>query len=155
MGRFQTSRLISASVDEVFSHITDLGHLPDWLEGEIGVLAPETLPDSKTLRDRREFEVQLSRWGVSVLVQARVEEFVPDAKFSYRQISGFFQTWAHSQVLQAHAPQLTLLTDIVDFRLPFGLVGAVFDDLLICRDIERILNRRLERIEEHFRGRAS
>jgi ligand-binding SRPBCC domain-containing protein len=149
MGHLQTSRLIPAPVGDVYRHVVNPEHLTQWLAPEIEVEFPETLP---VLREQSEFVVRFRRFNKTVEGRFRVEEMVPRERVTYRQISGLFKSWRHTQVLRAHDDKTTLLTDLVDFKLPYGIVGSLVDDLFATRDLERILNQRLVRIEERFQG---
>ena len=151
MGHLQISRLIPAPTSEVFRHITELRNLPDWLGpasfSGLQVDFPSSLPQ---LKERAEFEAVFVRFGVSVHVVARVDECELNKRFAYHQVSGFFRSWSHTQVLTSHDANTTVLTDLVDFRLPYGIFGALADDLFLRNDLEKILMHRLIRIEHHF-----
>jgi hypothetical protein len=49
---------------------------------------------------------------------------------------------------------MTLITDVVDFTMPGGVLGSLADDLFVRSDIERLLKHRLIKIEERFLGPA-
>ncbi len=110
---------------------------------------PETLP---VLREQTEFAVTFFRYGKITLSRFRVDDYKPRERFSYRQLSGFFKLWVHTQVLSIHDSKTTLLTDLVDYQLPFGIAGAIVDDLFANREIERLLQQRLLKIQERFEG---
>lgn len=147
MGHLQTSHLIPAPSDEVFRYVTELQNLSEQLRGHIEVSFPF---DQPKLGLHQEFEMVLSRFSVSLHVVARVEAMDVGERFSYRQVTGFFRSWSHTILLRRHDEKTTLLTDLVEFQMPFGILGAVVDDVFVRRDIEKILNDRLRRIEEHF-----
>ncbi|MES2965584.1 MAG: SRPBCC family protein [Bdellovibrionota bacterium] len=149
MGHLKTSRLIPAPIGEVYRHVVNPEHLPQWLTPAIEVEFPETLT---VLRERSEFSVRFRRFNQTVDAVFRVEEMKPRERVTYRQVSGFFRLWRHTQVLRAHDERTTLLMDLVDFKMPYGIFGTLADDLFASRDLERILKQRLVRIEERFSG---
>ena len=104
------------------------------------------------LREQSEFEVIFKRFGRRVDAVFRVEEMKPREIVTYRQVSGFFKSWRHTQTTRVHDERTTLVTDIVDFQLHYGIAGSLADDLFVRADIERILQERLQRIEERFSG---
>ena len=67
-------------------------------------------------------------------------------------MSGFFKSWVHTQVLVVHDAKTTVLTDLVDYQLPYGILGALVDDVFANKEIERLLKERLLRIQERFEG---
>lgn len=149
MGHLQTSRLIPAPIGEVYRHIVNPEHMTQWLTPEIDVEFTEPIP---VLREQSEFTVRFRRFNKVVDAVFRVEEMKPRERVTYRQVSGFFKAWRHTQVLRTHDEKTTLLTDLVDFKLPYGIFGTLLDDLYAHRDLERIMNQRLVRIEERFSG---
>lgn len=104
------------------------------------------------LREQSEFAVTFFRYGKITVSRFRVDDYKPHERFSYRQVSGFFKSWVHTQVLSVHDSKTTLLTDIVEYQLPFGIAGALIDDLFAKREIARLLQDRLLRIQERFEG---
>ncbi len=151
MGHVQVSRLIPARQGDVFRYVTDLSNISEWLDPSMDADFPSGLP---ILRPATEFELAFTRFGRTVTGRFRVDEYKPRDLFSYRQMSGFFKTWVHTQLLSAHDEKTTLLTDVVEFKMPYGLLGALADDLFVSRDIERMLKHRLQKVEERFLGPA-
>lgn len=151
MGHVQVSRLIPASQGDVFRYITDLGHLPEWLDLSMEVEFPAGNP---VLRAQSEFRLKFMRFGRAVDAHFRVDEFQARERFSYRQLNGFFKSWVHTTLLSAHDSKTTLMTDVVDFQMPFGLIGALVDDLYARSDLESLLRHRLVKVEERFLGPA-
>lgn len=144
MGHVQTSRLIPEKTGEVYKWLADPLNFRQWLKGRIELDFPKAL---EPLKMHSEFEVFLTRYGLSARAVIRVEEMVPGVRLSYRQVAGVFRQWNHTQILKAHGRDSTLLTDLVDFQLPLGIFGALVDDLWVRREIESILNYRLAAIE--------
>lgn len=149
MGHIQASRLIPASPGDLFRHITAVENLPQWVGANMEVEFPSPIP---VLREQSEFEITFRRFGRTTNASFRVDEMKVRERFAYRQTAGFFRSWVHTQVLRAHDQKTTLLTDYVDYELPYGIVGALVDDLFATRDIERLLKERLVKIEERFQG---
>lgn len=148
MGFVQTSKLIPASVGDVYRHITDLAHYPSWVSGHFEVDLPGEIP---VLREMVQFELCFKRFGIKRTGRFRVDELVPRERVVYRQLEGVFKRWVHTQVLVKHGPKMTLLSDHVEFELQYGIFGAIADDVFVRRDIETILNERLSRIAAFFR----
>jgi len=148
MGHVQVSRLIPASASDVCRHISNLENLADWLRPELDAQWPNhRIPQ---IKEGEMVSLYLARFNVAMRVAARVVRVAPGEGYTYQQAVGLFRYFQHTQTITAHDEKTSLLTDIVDFRMPFGLVGALLDDLLIKRDIERILMARLTRIEKRF-----
>ena len=65
-----------------------------------------------------------------------------------RQKLGIFNSWSLTQQLEDHGSGSTLLKDIVEYEMPLGILGRLADDLLIRREIRRLLESRHEKIRE-------
>lgn len=153
MGHVQTSKVIPADSNALYAFLADLQNVSELLGGRLAVEFPRTPPQT---RAQAEFEVMLTRFHVTVRVIARVEEAVPGERIAYRQISGFFRQWHHLMLIREHGPGQSVLTDIVEFKMPGGLLGSLADDLIVKGDLTRLLEFRATKIAEHFeRGRAS
>jgi len=46
------------------------------------------------------------------------------------------------------------MTDVVRYRLPFGIIGRAVHSLKVRRDIGKIFDYRFKRIDELFAGHA-
>ena len=152
MGFVQTSKLIPASVGDVYRHITDLTHFPSWVSGHFEVDLPGEIP---VLREAVQVELAFKRFGIRRNGLFRVDELVPRERVVYRQLQGVFKTWVHTQVLVKHGPKTTLLSDHVEYELHYGILGAIADDVFVRRDVETILNDRLLRIAAFFRDSSA
>lgn len=147
MAHVQAEHLIPAPVGLVFKHIADFNHLGFWLPPE---LQAEISSLPKSIGEKSEIEARLARYGISLRMRVRLTEFLPEKSLVYRQVQGFFASWEHIQKLKAHDPATTLLTDLVDFEMPFGIVGALIDDLFMRNEVRRILQYRQEQIAASF-----
>lgn len=151
MGHLQVSKLIAAPVEAVFAHVTRFENLPLWL-GDGLKIDVVTLP--KEVKERAEAEFVFRRFGFVMRVRARIEELRHPERISYRQTEGFFREWSHTQILRAHDSRTTLLTDLIEFKMPLGIIGALADDLVVRREIERCFAERSERIDEILKDRV-
>lgn len=152
MGHVQVSRLIPASTGEVYRYLVDLENLSEWLDPSLEADFLNGGPP--VLRAQTEFQIKFTRFGRTVDSTFRVDEMKPREKFSYRQMQGFFKTWVHTQILSVHDAKTTLVTDVVEFEMPYGLLGALADDLFVRGDVQRLLQYRLSKVEERFLGPA-
>lgn len=147
MGLIQVSKLIPTSAERLYEFLTDLKSLPEILGASLQIDVPaRSLP----LRENTEIEVFV-QWSTFKMRHVLwFEDLKAPQKISYRQISGVMSEWRQTELLHPHSGEATLLTDIVEFKLPLGLLGTLLDDLLMRRRIESHLRNRMCRIENHF-----
>ena len=149
MGHVQTSRVIPTDPATLYALVADLQNVPEQMRGRLEIEFPSGTPIVQPLT---EFEAVLTRFHITARVVVRVEVADPGKRLSYRQLSGAFSEWWHLTMFEEHGPRQTLMTDIVDFSVPGGLLGSILDDLVICGEVKRLLNHRSLKIAERFGG---
>ncbi len=150
MAHLQISQLIEAPKLEVFRYLTTPSHIPALLEPAIHV---EVLSPDSELKRGDELHFNMTRFGLSQSIRFRIEDLLPGSRLTYRQSEGIFAAWTHTMKFEEHNERVTLVTDLVDYQVPMGILGFLADDLLIKGDMGRVLKQRLDRAKNHFEGR--
>jgi ligand-binding SRPBCC domain-containing protein len=146
MAHIQISELIPAPRQAVFEYLTDPKNLVDLLEPIVQV---EVLNDV-ALKRGNEFHFNMTRFGLTQSVRLRIEDVLLGSRMTYRQSEGLFVSWVHSMKFDDHDDRSTLVTDLVDYQVPFGILGYLTDDLLLKNDMRHLLAHRLRKAKEHF-----
>ncbi|MCB0385885.1 MAG: hypothetical protein KDD43_10875, partial [Bdellovibrionales bacterium] len=136
MAHLNCSLVIPGPIKEVFDFLCDPRRVPHLLEGRIDVEVVNAEPE---LQKGAEFTYLMTRVGISQQVRYRIEDLTRGTVMTYRQTEGVFRKWVHTQKFSTHGKNETLVTDVVDYELPFGLVGHVLDDLVFRKDLRQIL----------------
>ncbi|MGE0526581.1 MAG: hypothetical protein AB7G93_15550 [Bdellovibrionales bacterium] len=147
MAHLQISQLIPAPRFETFDYLTNPSNLPQLLQP---IVQAECLTPNLELKRGVEIHFMMTRYGLSQSVRFRVEDVVKGSRMTYRQVEGLFATWTHTTRFDEHAAAMTLVTDLVDYRLPMGLLGHLANDLIVKSDMKNLLGHRLNRAKEHF-----
>lgn len=100
------------------------------------------------LQQGAEFLFLMERFGVEQTVRYTVDKIVHGHSLTYRQVSGIFASWQHTMKFEDHGNGQTLVSDIVDYEMPFGLLGRLADDFYMHREVQKILEHRLTRAYE-------
>ena len=147
MAHLQISELIPATRNEVFDYLTSPENLPGLLKPiiDVQVLTPE-IP----LKRGNELHFMMSRFGLSQSVRFRVEDVLKGSRLSYRQTEGLFSSWTHTMKFDDHGEKTSLVTDIVDYHVPLGILGHLTDDLILKNEMSRLLSRRLQKARDYF-----
>jgi ligand-binding SRPBCC domain-containing protein len=147
MAHLQISQVIPVPRMEVFAYLADPKNLPFLLSPtvDVQVLTPET-----QMRRGNEFHFKMTRFGLTQSVRFHVEDVLPGTRLVYRQSEGLFRSWVHAMKFEEHGKDSTRVVDLVDYELPFGILGFLSDDLLLKRDLTRLLENRLTKAKEHF-----
>jgi len=154
VSRFHTLRReqwIPRPLEEVFAFFSDARNLeritPPWLGFRILTPGPIRLAAGTRLRYR------LSLHGLPLYWTTEIRRWEPPFRFIDVQLSGPYRLWHHTHRFEAFRGG-TRMTDIVRYRLPFGLLGRAVHALKVRRDVEQIFDYRLERIGELFAAAA-
>lgn len=143
MAHFEYSAVISAPRSKVYDFLTDITNLklimaPDY---KIELTSPLT-----KMKAEEEYQLRVTRYGISMLWGVMIEDFKPNEEFRDRQTYGPFALWVHTHKFEDHGPG-TLLTDLIEYDVPFGLIGKLADDIIIRRELQKIFRHRHEKLQ--------
>lgn len=141
MAHLELSTIVPASRGEVFDYLADPNNMPEMLKGHIDVIV-ET--PNMPVKKGSEFQFSMTRFGMTQRVRLKIEDFVKSSRLSYRQSEGIFDMWLHVILLEEKAPRETIVTDLIDYQLPLGLLGHLADDLFVRRDMQSMLECRIK-----------
>ncbi len=147
MAHLQLSQLLPTSRLEAFDFLTCPDNLPNLLLPLIDV---QVLTPDIPLKRGNEVHFMMTRFGLSQSVRFRVEDVLRGSRLTYRQSEGIFASWTHTMKFEDYGNGQVQVIDIVDYEVPFGLLGFLADDLLLKRDMRKILSERLKRALDHF-----
>ena len=137
---------------EVFAFFSDAANLealtPPWLHFKI--LTPRPIQIAAgTLIDYR-----LRMFGIPFYWQTRIEEFEPGVRFVDSQVRGPYAQWWHVHEF-CETSTGTEMIDRVDYRMPWGPLGAVTHAILTRQQLQTIFAYRQQRIEDIFSGQTA
>jgi ligand-binding SRPBCC domain-containing protein len=142
---------IPRPLDEVFPFFSDARNLeeltPPWLGFRILTTGPILIAAGTRIRYR------LAWHGLPVTWTTQIRRWDPPFRFIDVQLSGPYQLWHHTHRFETRDGG-TRMTDVVRYRLPFGMIGRAVHTLKVRRDVERIFDYRFERIGERFAAAA-
>ncbi|MDE3167592.1 MAG: SRPBCC family protein [Acidobacteriota bacterium] len=136
-------------IDEVFAFFSDARNLeaitPSWLGFRILTTGPIRIAEGTRIRYR------LRLHGIAVGWETEIREWKPPHRFADVQLRGPYQLWHHTHRFESKDGG-TLMTDIVRYRLPLGILGRLVHRLKVRRDVERIFDYRAQHIPGLFRA---
>lgn len=138
---------------EVFAFFSDPANLealtPPWLRFE--VLTPRPLPRGEGAL----FDYRITVRGLPLRWRTLIETFVPGERFVDRQIAGPYALWHHTHRFEDLPDGGTRMTDLVRYKLGWGLAGRIAAALWVRRDVARIFAYRKAVLAERFSGPAA
>ncbi len=147
MGQVQNSVVISAPINQVYLFHTQVKNLVDMISGTIDI---EMLSAETEFKKGYELEFYLGRFGINRRCKILVEELLASQKIEIKQSLGLFKSYRHVVEFTDHGSGKTLVSDYISYRLPFGLLGYLADDLFFRNDLQKIIDQRYRRLEAKF-----
>ncbi len=139
--------MLARPLPEVFPFFAGARNLerltPPWLSFQ--VLTPEPI----TMRVGTLIDYRLQIHGIPLRWTTRIDEWEPGGAFVDRQIAGPYRLWHHRHSFRAQG-DTTVVTDAVDYSLPFGILGEIAHRLFVRRDLERIFAYRQDAAEREL-----
>lgn len=130
--------------EEVFAFFADAHNLealtPPLLRFRVITPAPIRMGPGTLIR----YELRVRRVPVSWLTE--ITEWDPPYRFVDEQIGGPYTLWHHTHTFEPIGDGDTLMRDVVRYRIGFGPLGLLANQLVVRRDVERIFDFRAQRI---------
>jgi len=150
--RLERTQRIERPLPEVFAFFADAANLeaitPSFLRFRILTRPPIEMRVGALI------DYEISLLGVPMKWHTRIAEWEPNARFVDEQLSGPYAYWYHTHAFEAQG-NATLMRDTVDYREPFGPLGAIAHSLFVARTLERIFDHRHTAIEREFASPAA
>jgi ligand-binding SRPBCC domain-containing protein len=143
-----TSMSVPRPREQVFAFFADAANLEHITPPELHfqILTPQPVPMQEgTLIDYR-----LRLFGVSLRWQARISRWEPPTGFVDEQWHGPYRVWEHTHRFHDDG-QVTIIEDIVRYRLPFASLGDIFHPLVRLQ-LERIFRFRRSAVRSCLLG---
>jgi uncharacterized protein len=94
------------------------------------------------IRDGARRELIIGRPPASLRWIATHDGYIEGRRFRDTQVRGPFRSWVHSHLFEPDGPDACYLEDRVEYKLPFGRVGAWLLGTVIERRLERLFEYR-------------
>ena len=132
---------VNRPIGEVFRFFSDASNLARITPREMGFEILTPLPIE--MREGTLIDYKLRLWGVPISWRILISRWDPPYGFVDEQLKGPYRAWIHTHrfVRDQVDASATWIHDEVEYRLPFGLAGAVALPM-IRRQLDRIFDHR-------------
>lgn len=149
--RLEREQLLPGTPAEVFPFFADARNLEALTPPFLGFRILTPLPIE--MREGALIDYALSLFGIPVRWKTRISVWEPDVQFVDEQLSGPYALWRHTHSFERRGNG-TLMRDLVEYREPFGPLGAVAHHLFVARTVERIFDYRRGAVDRLLRRAA-
>ena len=146
---------IKAPVDTVFTYFARPEHVSDQMSDKgVGMtVIPMDIKDGMgvgtTFRIVGDFSGKRLEWD------CETTEFVRERKISAKMISGPFKKWDITTEFTPKTERLTTVTMIVNYEMPFGLLGGILNKMKFAKTAERGMESALFKVRGLLEGNGS
>jgi hypothetical protein len=145
--RLERSQRIPRPRGEVFAFFADAANLqaitPSFLRFRI------RSPMPVEMRPGARIDYSLTLFGLRFEWRTHITRWEPGVRFVDEQESGPYARWRHTHEF-ADDGEGTVMTDVVEYALPFGPLGRLARWLLVRRTLDRIFDFRRDTIARRF-----
>jgi len=148
MPRFHTNLIVTAPIDKVWAFHTEVSHL-------VHVLPRDVRPHLLKVHERFEvgtdyvlrmiFGYWWTHW------HARVVEVDPPHRFVDELVVGPLPFWRHVHRFEPHAGGGTLLTDEIEYQVPWGRLGGLYDTFFLRWQLRTVFDHRRKVLDRLIR----
>ena len=145
--RLTASQVIPRPVDEVFPFFATAENLARLTPSSMRF---EFLTDDFVMRPGLEIDYRLRPLlGIPIGWRTRIDAFDPPNRFQDTQLRGPYAKWEHRHDFASVAGG-TLMTDEIEYALPFGPLGDLVNRLVVRGELARIFRHRASSIQSVF-----
>lgn len=147
MAHIQCAKIIPATKFKVFDYLTSPQNFEELVANHFEAKWQNV---GVQVQPGAEFLFLMTRFGVEQPVRFVIDRMVVGNSLTYRQLSGIYARFVHTMKFEDHGLNETLVTDLVDYELPFGIFGRMADDFFARGDLKQILEARLDIAVQKF-----
>tara|TARA_Y100001960_G_C14714907_1_gene849083 strand:+ start:1092 stop:1553 length:462 start_codon:yes stop_codon:yes gene_type:complete len=145
--KIEQKQTILTNRSEVFEFFSDAFNLelltPKFLNFRILTPPPINIKEGTII------QYKISLFGVPMKWKTEIEKFEPENLFVDNQVKGPYSLWHHTHIFE-ETENGTLMTDIVNYRLPFGILGRIAHTIFVRRTLKKIFAHRKQEISQLF-----
>jgi ligand-binding SRPBCC domain-containing protein len=147
--QFYNEQLIGASIDEVWDFISSPDNLKKITPPYMGFHITSKNPEAKM------YEGMIISYKVSPMLGIKTDwvteiTHVRDKEFFVdEQRVGPYALWHHQHTIK-QTPEGVLMSDIVTYAPPFGILGRIANALFIKSKLKEIFNFRTKAVDDFF-----
>lgn len=150
--RLHRRQVVGGTLPDVFGFFKDPFNLeaitPPWL----GFRILEATDPEVRFGTRIRYRLRLH--GIPFRWESRIAEFAEGERFADEQVTGPYRCWYHQHGFSAVEGGVAI-EDIVDYQLPFGVLGRLAHTMVVRRQLQAIFDYRAQHIALRFPCRSA
>jgi hypothetical protein len=136
----ERKQIVPRPRSETFAFFSDAFNLeritPSFLRFRIVTPAPIKMEAGAVI------EYRLALFGAPVYWRTVIESWDPEESFVDSQTKGPYALWRHTHLFEEKGPRQTLVRDLVEYGIPYGVLGRIAHGLFVERWLKKIFDYR-------------
>ncbi len=91
---------------------------------------------------------QATHFGINQKLTVRIEQLNRPIYFKDVMVKGAFKSFSHEHFFEENKGQTTM-TDVFQFESPLGILGSLFNQIVLCKYMQNFLMKRNEVIKKY------
>ncbi len=145
MYHFEKSVIINCPVEKAFTFHTDTNNLkkisPSSVQTEIIKMELPLVLNSEVELSVTQYGIFKSNWKI------KITQYIQNEVIGDYMLKGPFKYWYHRHCFDVQAGK-TIMTDRLDYDLPFGFLGNIAHALFVKRIIQNMFEYRHKKVKE-------
>lgn len=92
--------------------------------------------------------------GVGFQWESKITDYVENERFADEQVTGPYRHWLHRHLFREVAEGVAI-ADVVEYRMPFGVLGRTAHALMVRRQLRAIFDYRARAMADRFPIRST
>jgi hypothetical protein len=147
--RFQLRQIqhVPVPIEDVFAFFSDPANLESLTPPWLGFRILDASDSPVRLGTRIRYRLRLN--GIPLRWESVISEYEPGRMFADEQVRGPYRHWYHRHLFRPLHGGVEI-EDIVEYELPFGMLGRLVHAVVVRRQLRQIFGFRRERMRERF-----
>ncbi|MFL2665408.1 MAG: CDP-paratose 2-epimerase [Dehalococcoidia bacterium] len=146
--RLYDKTLVNANIDKTFDFFSNAENLnlitPPWLNFNIQTQMPIIMRHNTIIDYKLKLHIITIHW------RSIIDSWDPPNSFVDKQLIGPYKYWNHLHKISKLSDNQTIVEDVVDYKLPFGFIAGLINNLYIKKDLIKIFTYRKNQIISYF-----
>lgn len=143
---FEKSVLFPNPVEEIFLYHACIDNICKLLPGYISIKILDA-PCNLKLKDK--VKLMVSMYHIPFYWESTIIDYEQNVRFIDSLERGPFSLWKHYHLFESHKKG-TLMTDRIEYKLPFSVFGEIANHFIVKDELEQIFATRHKKALEHL-----
>lgn len=142
-------QVIHSNMEEVWSFFSTPINLAKLTPPNIKFeVITDPLPETITTGVQFQYKIRVN--GINMEWHSEIQDVIPQKQFADYQLKGPYKYWKHVHSFEEMEDGKVLMTDVVTYALPMGILGQFAHWLFVKRQLKGIFDYRIKVVDEVF-----